>query len=141
MATIRQQLRDNAVALVSLLVALSALGYNTWRNEQTEANRNVRAAGFEMIRELGSLQQVVFYSHFAAGDERGDSRMGWADVLTIGDLARVMPEDVAGSADRLRETWQRDFAALGADEVAHVRIDGAIDDLRARTLETLRRLD
>ncbi|MDB6105600.1 MAG: hypothetical protein JWO52_5599, partial [Gammaproteobacteria bacterium] len=40
MATIREQLRNNAVALTSLFIALSSLGYNTWRNERTEHNRN-----------------------------------------------------------------------------------------------------
>ena len=47
MRSIRQQLRANAVALISLVVALSSLGYNTWRNEQTEENRSIRVAGFE----------------------------------------------------------------------------------------------
>ena len=48
MTTIRLQLRNNAVALISLAVALSSLAYNTWRNERTEHNRNVRTATFEV---------------------------------------------------------------------------------------------
>lgn len=44
MPGMREQIRNNAVALISLVVALAALGYNTWRNERTEANRNLRAA-------------------------------------------------------------------------------------------------
>jgi hypothetical protein len=57
--TIRQQLRANAVALISLVVALSSLGYNTWRNEQTEENRSVRIAAFEVLKHLGELQLVA----------------------------------------------------------------------------------
>jgi len=34
------QLRRNIVALISLTIAISSLGYNTWRNEHTEDNRN-----------------------------------------------------------------------------------------------------
>ena len=49
MRTFREQLRSNAVALISLTVALSSLGYNTWRNERTEHNRNIRAAAFEIL--------------------------------------------------------------------------------------------
>jgi hypothetical protein len=52
MTTLRQQLRSNAVALTSLLIALTSLGYNTWRNEHTEHNRNIRAAAFEILTKL-----------------------------------------------------------------------------------------
>jgi len=45
MPNMREQIRNNMVALISLLIALSALGYNTWRNELTERNRNIRDAG------------------------------------------------------------------------------------------------
>lgn len=53
MTTIRQQLRNNAVALISLAVAIGSLGYNTWRNERTEHNRNVRTAAFELLMRAG----------------------------------------------------------------------------------------
>ena len=69
---VRRQLRDNLVAITSLAVALSALGYNTWRNERTERNRNVRVAGIELLGEIGSLQQIIFYAHYAEGDARGE---------------------------------------------------------------------
>ncbi|HEU0225628.1 MAG TPA: hypothetical protein VFR29_09345 [Steroidobacteraceae bacterium] len=73
MPGMREQVRSNAVARISLVVALTALGYSTWRNELTERNRNLRTAGFELLAEIGSLQQVVFYAHFNAGDARGDA--------------------------------------------------------------------
>ena len=137
MTGLRQQLRDNLVAFVSLAVALSALGYNTWRNERTERNRNVRVAGIEMLREIGSLQQIIFYAHYAQGDSRGDPRMGWADVLTIGDLAALMPPDVARDAESLRKTWEADAELLVEQDDAFARIDGAIDALRRTTLAEL----
>lgn len=28
-----------------------------------------RAAGFELLTEIGSLQQIIFYAHFAEDDE------------------------------------------------------------------------
>ena len=43
----------HSVALVSLMVALSGLAYNTWRNETTEAQRSTRQAAFRMLEELG----------------------------------------------------------------------------------------
>ena len=141
MSGMREQFRDNLVAIVSLVIALSALGYNTWRNEKTEHNRNIRAAGFEMLTEIGSLQQIIFYAHFTQGDQRGDPRMGWADMLTITDLAALMPADVAKDAGLLKTVWEADSAGLVEDDAAFQRIDGAIDALRQTTLRSLRALN
>ncbi|MGH8242809.1 MAG: hypothetical protein ACRETY_05595 [Steroidobacteraceae bacterium] len=140
MSGMRQQLRDNLVAITSLVVALSALGYNTWRNEVTERNRNVRVAGVELLKEIGSLQQIIFYAHFAEGDARGDPRMGWADVLTIDDLAAMMPAEVTREAETLREVWEANADGLVDDEDAFRRIDLAIDELRQATLAAMRAL-
>jgi hypothetical protein len=141
MPDMREQLRSNLVALISLVIALSALGYNTWRNERTERNRNIRAAGFELLTEIGSLQQIIFYAHFTEGDQRGDPRMGWADMLTINDLAALMPAVVVRDAGELRTVWEADSAGLARDDAAFKRIDGAIDALRQDTLAALRALD
>ena len=140
MPAFRDQLSNNLVALISLVVALTALSYSTWRNERTELNRNVRAAGFELLANVGSLQQVVFYAHFTPGDARGDARMGWAEVLTIVDLAELMPKDVAADAKVLHETWRTNWAGLGDDPGAHQRIDQSIDAIRRTTLQELREL-
>jgi hypothetical protein len=140
MPSLKDQLRNNLLAIISLTVALAALGYSTWRNERTEQNRNVREAGFALLSEIGALQQVVFYARFQPGDARGDARMGWAEVLTIVDLAALMPPEVARDAKALNETWQADWAGLGDDPQAHQRIDDAIDALRQITLAKLREL-
>jgi len=140
MAKVLEQVRNNLVAIVSLFVALSALGYATWRNEQTERNRNVREAGFALLSEVGSLQQVVFYAHYQPGDLRGDARMGWAEVLTIVDLAELMPAEVSRDARALKDTWAADWSGLGEDSDAHRRIDESIDLVRQTTLNRLRAL-
>jgi hypothetical protein len=136
----RKQIHDNLIALISVVIAISALGYNTWRNERTERNRNVRVAGIDMLREIGSLQQIIFYAHYAEGDERGDPRMGWADVAMISDLAALMPPDVMRDAEKLRDTWDADSDRLIEHDDAYARIDGAIDSLRQTTLAELRAL-
>jgi hypothetical protein len=141
MPDMRKQFHDNLVAIISLAIALSALGYNTWRNERTERNRNIRVAGIELLTEVGSLQQIIFYAHFTEGDQRGDPRMGWADVLTINDLATLMPAAVVRDAIELRTVWEADSAGLMEDDEAYRRIDVAIDGLRQTTLESLRALN
>jgi hypothetical protein len=135
-----EQVRNNLVAIISLLVALTALGYTTWRNERTEINRNTREAGFELLGKIGSLQQIVFYAHFQPGDARGDPRMGWAEALTIVDLADLMPPPVGRDAKALYETWSQEAAGLGENPDAQQRIDHAIDELRQSTLARLRAL-
>ena len=140
MSDMRRQLRDNLVAITSLAVAVSALSYNTWRNERTERNRNVRVAGIELLQEIGSLQQIIFYAHYAEGDARGDPRMGWADVLTIQDLATMMPPDVEREAGELRAAWEANADGLLDDEGAFLRIDGAIEEFRQAALAELRAL-
>ena len=57
--SITEQIRRNAVALISLVVAVTSLGYNTWRNEASEGNRNQRWASFEVLLELGELRQLM----------------------------------------------------------------------------------
>jgi hypothetical protein len=140
MSDMRRQLRDNLVAITSLAVAVSALSYNTWRNERTERNRNVRVAGIELLQEIGSLQQIIFYAHYAEGDARGDPRMGWADVLTIQDLATMMPPDVEREAGELKAAWEANADGLLDDEGAFLRIDGAIEEFRQAALAELRAL-
>ena len=144
----RRTLRDNLIAITSLVVALSALGYNTWRNERTERNRNVRVAGIEMLKEIGSLQEIV--SQVSAGDDeytgdaprdpRGMLRMGWVDVWTLNDLASVMPPDVTREAGELEAAWEKNVEDLPEGETASLRINQAIEELRQATLASLRAL-
>jgi hypothetical protein len=67
--------------------------------------------------------------------------MGWADVLTIADLAALMPPEVGRDAGALRESWQANWAELGGDDEAHRHIDASIDALRQTTLASLTALD
>ena len=135
------QFRQHSVALVSLAVALSSLAYNTWRNEQTEANRNVRTAGVELLLQLGELERVVFFSHFDHDRERGNPRAGWAFVLTLKDLASLTAPAVDQAARDLHTVWQSNWDGLGSRREAEERISTGIDGLRAAMLETLAELD
>lgn len=136
-----EQLQRHSVALISLVVALTSLGYNTWRNEQTEANRNIRTAGIEYLLVLGELEQVVLFSHYDMDDERGNPRAGWAFVLTARDLATLSTEPAIASADALYSAWQSSWSGLGSDDSAEQRISVAIDQARNDMLAVLAALD
>jgi len=139
--TIRQQLRNNAVALISLAVAIGSLGYNTWRNEHTERNRNVRTAAFELLMRAGDLERVTFLAQYDRDRNGGSPRTGWTDVLAIRDLAALVPAPVPARAAELLKVWSENWEGLGRDdETAVNRIDETIDRLREASLATLRSL-
>jgi len=141
MASLREQLRNNTVALFSFIVAVSSLGYNTWRNEHTEHNRTIRAAAFEMFTKLADFERVVFLAQYDHDKNNGNPRIGWTDVIVIQDLAEVMPDDVPDRARNLQNVWRENWEGLGkGDEVAVDRIDDAITQLRNSTRHALHSL-
>jgi len=138
--TIGQQLRANAVALISLVVALSSLGYTTWRNEQTEENRSVRVAAFEVLRNLGELQLVVNFAFFAKEQQFGHPMAGWGRVALISDLSQVLPAPAPQRAEQLHQVWQANWRQIADDEASVDRITAEIDQTREAIREILRQL-
>lgn len=136
-----EQLRRNAVALISLVVAISSLSYNTWRNEATEDNRNLRFAAFEILLKLGELQQVVFHVHYDKDLDKGNPRVGWAYVLTINDLAQVLPDDVQASTAALLQAWGENWENLADSAISLGIVMQALDATRSQTLVLLRSLE
>ncbi len=142
MSRIVDQVRRNTVALISLVVAVSSLGYNTWRNERSEANRTVRAAAFEMLGELAGLQQVVLFARFMPDDQRGDPTTGWAHVLAARDFAYPMPELVRDQAAALHASWSANFEDLASeDNTGYEAVDLQIETTKATILAALAALD
>ena len=141
--SIRKQFRRNAVALISLFIAVTGLLYNTWRNEHSEYNRNQRWASFEILLMLGDLQEFVFLSYYDADQiDDSDFRRGWAKVLTIRDLSTVLDSPMSTGAETLHATWGKNWEGLERrDTVSMEAIEAAIASLRADTLMTLRDLD
>jgi hypothetical protein len=141
MSNIREQLRNNAVALISLFVALSGLGYNTWRNERTEHNRNTRTAAFEILTKLAEFERVVFLAHYDKDRAMGNPRIGWTYVIVLHDLSEVVPGAIEPKAGELRAIWKENWEGLGSDDdTAADRIEAGIEGLRVATLNTLRSL-
>jgi len=138
--TILEQIRANQLAVISLVVALTALTYSTWRNEQTEANRNVRRAGFEMLVHVSALQQITYLAHFDGDTVDGNPRKGWTEVLVLKDLATLMPDGVERSAADLADVWGTNWSALGREQGSVDAIDGSLDRLRVDIQAALAKL-
>ena len=141
MQNFRTQLRTHSVALISLAIALSSLAYNTWRNEKTEANRNIRVAGIELLLKVGELERVVFFSHYDKDASRGNPREGWSYVLTIRDLGALTAEPAIYSRKNMLVAWEKNWAGLGADDSAARNISTSIDVLRADILDVVANLE
>jgi len=140
--SILDQLRRNAVALISLVIAVSSLSYNTWRNEKTEDNRNQRFAAFEILLKLGELQQVVFHHHYDEDKaDKGNPRTGWSYVLTVRDLSRVLHPPLPDTADKLLTVWSENWEGLDKNITNVDSIMAGIDEMRGETLQLLDSLE
>lgn len=135
-----QQCRANAVALVSLLVALSTLGYSAWRHEVTEDNRTQREAAFAILHTAEALQSIVDFAHYEHDLRAGNPIHGWGKVLYLRDLGILMPSDIQIRAQAVQAAWQRDWQALPRDEAAAQRITATIEALRTEVRGLLVRL-
>jgi hypothetical protein len=139
--TFRDQIRANALALISLTVALFSVSHSTWRNERTEYNRNVRAATFQLLAKLADFERIVFLAHYDRDLANGNPRIGWTDVIVIHDLASVAPAPLETKAAKLRDVWRDNWEQLGSDKEDSVdRIEASVEDLRQATLSALRGL-
>ncbi len=138
---LRNHIKQNSLAIISLVVALSALSYNTWRNELTESNRNIRAAGFEVFIHLSKLQRIAYLAHYDKDKQNGNPRSGWTEVLVLRDFCNLMPDPLPASAQNLFIAWRDNWADLEADEISVAIIDNAINDMRKEVLKSLRKLN
>jgi len=140
--TITEQFQRNTVALISLAIAVTSLGYNTWRNEASEHNRNQRVISIEILLMLSELQQVILDRRYGKEEDGKSSlRRGWVIALTIRDISMIATGALPDSADRLFEVWQRDSGSLGSSDDAKNRIESALEEIRRDTHDVLRSLD
>ena len=133
-----KQIKQNLVALISLFIAISSLTYNTWRNEQTEFNRNQRLASFEIIVKLNELQQIVCH-HVYDNDtkDKGNLRTGWAHVLTIQDFSKVLNNKLIESCDNLQNIWNENWQNLSQGQKSIDNVLKSIDKVRSDILVLL----
>jgi hypothetical protein len=157
MRSIRQQIQNNAVALISLVIAVTALAYNTWRNETSEEQRNIRHASFRVLESLGELQQVVdmryYYLPFEANSKQeGELRIsGFGSAALIRDLTMLLPEPAPEAGEALHAAWLDSFDRLddldesgqhtGPAGDAERELTAAIGRTRDAVLSVLHRLD
>ena len=141
MSTLLQQVNKNLLAIISLVVALSALGYNTYRNELTEENRNVRFAGFSMLMDLAELQQLIDYAHYDKDVVKGNPISGWGHLLYVRDMSYLVSAEVVAETEALIQVWGDEWQTVRDDESSNQRVTAGINALRERVRYTMESLD
>ena len=139
-ASIKSQLRNNAIAIISLVVALSSFSYTAWRTERSERNRTTRQAAFQMLVALGEMKQVIYHGHYDHDAVRGNPRTGWVYVETIRDFSSAMPAPVPAKAEVLMQSWQSHWEGIGTRDEDADAVTDAVDNCRAAVVETIRTL-
>lgn len=147
------------MALISLALAAASLGYNTWRNETSEQHRNWRQASFQVLIEVGELEQIVLYRRYFHAPEQspltalqdGQSWVaGWGKVAMIRDLTSLMPDPLPATGEALHHSWSMHAAQLddrieqnnaASADAAAAALTQAISDTRADILALIERLE
>ncbi|MEA2093624.1 MAG: hypothetical protein U9P11_03560 [Pseudomonadota bacterium] len=141
MSTLLQQIHSNLLAIISLVVAMSALGYNTYRNELTEENRNVRFAGFTMLQELSQLQLLIDYAHYDKDTVKGNPISGWGHLLYLKDMSFLVTGEVVVETEALISVWDNEWQTVRDDGASNQRVTAAINALRDQVRHTMKSLD
>jgi len=129
------------LALLSLSVALTSLGYTTWRNETTEAHRNARQAAFLLLDQTAQWQQLVD-TRVYGGDESEMLRIAaWGKAGLVRDLGPLVSPQAGQRAEAAFRTWsQRADAIDRHDDAAAEAMAAALRDLRTQVIADLHRL-
>ena len=71
------------------------------------------------------------YSHYDRDRlDKGNPRTGWAYVLTVRDLSRVLQPPLPDTADALLAVWRENWEKLGDEQAGADAITEAIDHAR-----------
>ena len=122
---------------IGLVFGLVGFTYNVWRMEITEANNNTRMACFEILKELGELEQLIYSAHYDRHDEAGSPRRGWVKIGLVSDLSVLATPRVEEEAAHLKDTWSEHWNKYGENRESVDQIVAAIDSVRGQIKSAL----
>lgn len=134
---IAEQIKNHAIAIISLIIAITALSYSTWREEATEKNRNIRLAAFEVLKNLGQLQVVVNNVHYAPDNSMSNPMLGWGHIALISDLSQLLPPPIPETTQKLTDTWGKSWSSLKTSDEDTKLVSEEIDSSREAILKVL----
>lgn len=134
-------LKQQWVGVVSILIATTALMSAQWRSEITEENRTLRYASFEVLRELGALQQLVDQGHYGEQKPQDIHIHGWNHVLLIQDFSLLLSQPVQQQASELTEQWQQHWPTLIESPQSNQVLSKQIKHTRMAVTDLVKSLD
>ena len=141
-SNLKDQVRRNLVALISLVIAITSLSYNSWRNESSEDNRTQRLVAIEILLKLGDLQQLVWHHYWDKDyDDKGNLRTGWTLVLVMKDISQILDDPLPASTTELLQVWEQHSDDLATSRESEQDIIVAIEAVRDDALALLQQLD
>ncbi len=141
---LKQKIAHHSLSIISLMIAIIALTYNTWRSDTTEYNRNIRTASFELIKELGQLQNITNQIHFSNLNQQQQELLkiqGWGHIALIEDLSTLLPLQISKASQELKQEWQNHHVNLAQNNTAESVISKRIEMLRESTRRLLIQLN
>ncbi len=134
--------KQQSLSIISLIVAITALSYNTWRNEATESNRNIRESGFELLKASAELQLLIDSSYYvnARRSEVETQTLpirGWTQVNFIVTLSQVMPSNVQRASLHLKSNWEKYWDKIHLEKVANESISASNKKLETEIVKVL----
>jgi hypothetical protein len=134
------QMKDHTLAIISVIIAIIALSYNTWRDEETEKNRSYRQAAFEVLKNLGELQIGVNYMHYDPKNPMANPFIAWGHIALVSDLSQLLPKPVPENIKQLVDLWKANADKIRTDEEAAEKVSQAIDESRKTVLHSIAHL-
>ena len=125
----------------SVLFALIGFSYNVWRMEASEENNTIRTACFEILKNLSSLEQLVYTAHYDRDVIEGNPRKGWVAVGLVADLSALTDDTVEKESAALKEVWSTHWSTMTTSRDSVDKIVEAIDSVRAEIKHLLSSLE
>ncbi len=128
-------------AILSILLTLSGFTYNVYRLEQSEINSNIRTSSFEMLKELASLEQIVYAAFYEKDKVLGNPRTGWVKVGMITDLSIICFNEKAMESKQLVKIWENNWSSMDTNQESVEKIVKSIDKVREKIRTVLQNLN
>jgi hypothetical protein len=138
--SLKEQFKQHFIAILSLFIAVVALGYTSWREEVTEHNRNTRVAAFEVLKNLGELQIIINQTIYQPKSLNTSPFLGWGHVSIIGDMGSLLPTPIPEQTADLVKTWGQTWEKLSDNNDAQDAITSEIDTCRTATIAVIQSL-
>lgn len=128
-------------AILSIFLTLAGFSYNVYRLEQSEINSNIRTSSFEMLKELASLEQIVYAAFYEQDKVLGNPRTGWVRVGMITDLSIICFNEESMETKQLVKTWKNNWPSINSNQESVEKIVKSIDKVREKIRTVLQNLN